>query len=387
MRYIAIITTSYPEGESGSEAAGFFVKDFAEALAGQVNVTVLAPSQSRKADEHCANLTIRRFTVPSLPLSLLEPGNPLHWPSIIETLRSGHDAVQQLAREKKADHVLALWALPSGYWARKAWKRYGIPYSTWALGSDIWSLRRVPVVKGLLAKVLRDSHTCLADGYQLKKDVEAISGRSCEFLASSRKLPIVARERKSTVPPYRLAFLGRWHPNKGVDLMLDSLNLLSDQDWQKIEEVRICGGGPLEGDMKSGCNSLKKVGRPVFVGGYLGRKEAAELLAWADYLLIPSRIESIPVIFSDAMQAGCPVIATPVGDLPTLMRDSEVGILAGDVTAGAFASAMRSALAVPPERFSHGLKEACKMFDIHQTASRLLDLVLTPGNQGLHKPS
>lgn len=374
-QHIAVITTSFPNGEPGSEAAGSFVRDFAEALAEHVNVTVIAPSQTHMADEHRGNLTIRRFTVPYLPLSLLKPSNPLHWSSIFRTIRDGQDVIQQLVKEKKVDHVLALWALPSGYWARNIWEKDGIPYSTWALGSDIWSMRKLPVVKNLLAKVLKDSHTCLADGYQLKKDVEAISGRSCEFLASSRNLPVVEKKRLSTVPPYRLAFLGRWHPNKGVDLMLESLGLLSDEDWEKIEEVRICGGGPLETTVGSSCNDFGREGRPVKIGGYLDKAKAAELLAWADYLLLPSRIESIPVVFSDAMQAGCPVVATPVGDLPRLMGDNEVGILADEVTAEAFARAMRVALAVPPERFSHGLKEACKMFDVHRTASRLLDLI------------
>lgn len=387
MQHIAVITTSFPNGEAGSEAAGSFVSDFAEALAEHVNVTVIAPSQTRKADEHLGNLTIRRFAVPKLPLSLLSPYNPFHLFGIIKTLHTGNYAIQQLVREKKVDHILALWALPSGYWAGNVCKRYGIPYSTWALGSDIWTFKKLPLVNRILATVLRNSHTCFADGYLLKKDVEAISGRSCEFLASSRNLPVVEKKRLSNTPPYRLAFLGRWHPNKGIDLLLDSLELLSSEDWREIEEVRIYGGGPLDKVVRSEYDYLKKAGRPVAVGGYLGKAQAAELLNWADYLLIPSRIESIPVVFSDAMQAGCPVVATPVGDLPRLMGDNKVGILADGVTAEAFARAMRAALAVPPERFSPGLKEACKMFDVYRTANRLLELILTPSNQDLHESS
>lgn len=371
-QHIAVVTTSFPDGEPGSEAAGSFVSDFAEALAEHVNITVIAPSQTRKADEHRGNLTIRRFTVSSLPLSLLKPSNPFHWPSIIQTLRSGQDAIHQLAREKKIDHVLALWALPSGYWARNIWKRDGIPYSIWVLGSDIWTLGKLPVVKNILAKVLKDSSLCFADGYQLKHDVEAISGRSCEFLASSRNLPIIEKKRLSSEPPYRFAFLGRWHSNKGVDLLIESLKMLGDEDWDKINEVRICGGGPLDAAIRSGCDSLKKAGRPVTAGGYLSREEAANLLRWADYLLLPSRIESIPVVFSDAMQAGCPVIATPVGDLARLMDKNSVGILADDVTPAAFAVAIREALNMPPASLNSGMEEKRIEFRVHRSAWRLL---------------
>lgn len=372
---IALITTSYPYGNGGSEAAGSFVKDLAEILAEHANVLVIAPGRMQGVDKRREGLTIQRFAVPRLPLSLLSPFNPAHWFWITWTVMAGRRAAMRLAAESEIDHILALWALPSGYWARSIWKRYGIPYSTWALGSDIWSLRKVPLVRRVLRQVLMDSHTCFADGCLLKQDVELISGRSCEFLASVRNLPVPGGKRLSNAPPYRLAFLGRWHPNKGVDLLIESLKMLGDEDWDKINEVRICGGGPLENKVRLGCDDLRKDGRPVAVGGYLCKEEAAELLTWADYLLLPSRIESIPVIFSDAMQAGCPVVATPVGDLPRLMGDNEVGILADDVTVEAFAGAMRSAVAVPPERFSPGLKEACKMFDVHRTASRLLDMI------------
>lgn len=344
MKHIAIITTSFPDRDPGSAAAGSFVEDFSEVLSNHVGVTVIAPSLSQRKDERHGNLTIRRFIVPRLPLSLLRPGDPIHWSLIIKTLRAGQQAVQRLAGEARIDHILALWILPSGYWARNIWKSHGIPYSVWALGSDVWNLGKIPLVKNLLKIVLRDSFMCFADGYILKKDVEKISGKSCGFLASTRRLPTVKEKRLSTAPPYKLAYLGRWHHNKGTDILLDSLHLLSDEDWAKIEEVRIFGGGPLEKVVKSGYASLKEAGRPVLLGGYLDRTQAAKLLLWTDYLLIPSRIESIPVVFSDAMQSGCPVIATPVGDLPALIEKYGVGIMASGLTPDAFSRAIKSAL-------------------------------------------
>lgn len=371
-RHIAVISTSFPDLEPGSEAAGSFVSDFVEALAEHVNVTVIAPSQTHRADEHRGNLTIRRFAVSYLPLSLLKPSNLLHWPSILRTVHAGQDAIQQLTREKKVDHLLALWALPSGYWARNIWKRHGIPYSTWALGSDIWSLGKIPIIKTVLAKVLKESHVCFADGYQLKQDVERISGRSCEFLASSRNLPVVEKKRSSNTPPYRFAFLGRWHHNKGLDLLFDSLGLLSNDDWDKIEEIHICGGGPLERAVKLKVETLIRAGRPVRIGGYLDKMEAAELLAWADYLLLPSRIESIPVVFSDAMQAGCPIVATPVGDLPRLMQENKVGILADEVSPLAFVVAIRKALNMSSASLHSGIEGMRIGFRVHHTAGRLL---------------
>jgi hypothetical protein len=74
MPHIALVTTSYPTSHDGSEAAGSFVADFAEALTAYAQVTVIAPSLSAEVEQH-KSLTLRRFKVPRLPLSLLN-SNP-----------------------------------------------------------------------------------------------------------------------------------------------------------------------------------------------------------------------------------------------------------------------------------------------------------------------
>lgn len=374
-KHIVVIATSFPDGEPGSEAAGSFVSDFVQELSQHMKVTAIVPGCRRTVDEERGNLTIRRFIVPSMPLSLLSPLNPAHWISIAEVMRSGECIVTQAVINSKVDHIVALWALPSGYWARNIWKKYGIPYSTWALGSDIWTLGKIPFVKRVLKRVLKESQACFADGYLLKGDVERISGRQCKFLPSLRNLSVEPKKDLASQPPYRLAFLGRWHPNKGIDLMLESLELLNDDDWGKIKEVRICGGGPLEKSVWSACEQLKKKGRPVTLGGYLNKLEAVDLLQWTDYLFIPSRIESIPVVFSDAMQIGCPVIVTPVGDFPRLLGNRSVGLIAEDVSSMAFAEVIRSACNTSPESFRIGLRKARGQFNVQLTAARLLKYI------------
>ena len=60
-------------------------------------------------------------------------------------------------------------------------------------------------------------------------------------------------------------------------------------------------------------------------------------LRWCDYLLIPSRIESIPVILSDAIQLGTPVIATEVGDMPAVFEEMAIGDTVPPLDPAAFA--------------------------------------------------
>jgi glycosyltransferase involved in cell wall biosynthesis len=372
-QHILLVSTSFPDVayQAGQEAAGSFVADFVAALGELVRVTAVVPTiqpQPILEQEQNGNITIHRFPVPRLPLSLLKPTNPTHWPAIWHTLRAGQHAVQQIANNQQIDHILALWALPSGQWARQT----GIPYTIWALGSDIWSLGKVPLVRQQLQTVLRHSAHCFADGYQLAEEVQMLSGRDCHFLPSSRQLTLSQPKQLATAPPYKLAFLGRWHPHKGVDLLLESLHLLTEADWARIAEVRLFGGGPLAELVQTEVAKLQKLGRPITLGGYLDRAGATALYEWADYLLLPSRIESIPVLFSDALQSLCPLISTPIGDLPRLMASGSVGLLATDVTPQAYASAIRQAVQRSPMSYQSGLLETASHFSLRSAVNQFL---------------
>lgn len=372
MRHIALITTSYPENTPGADAAGSFVEDFARELSRHLRVTVLAAGtvDSFATD---GELRVQRFAVPRLPMSLLNPLLPWHWLPILRSLRVGRKALRRLAQDDTPDHILALWALPSGYWAQCIAREYGLQYSVWALGSDIWSLGRVPLVRSVLKRVLRGAERRFADGVQLASDVEKLSGRDCGFMPSTRRLPQIGRDLRKVGEPYKLVFLGRWHANKGVDLMLDALTLLTDEDWSRIAELRIYGGGPMHDEVHDAVRRLREQHRPVVVGAYLGKAAAAELIAWGDYLLLPSRIESIPVIFSDAMQLGTAIIATPVGDLPRLFDQYHFGAIATEVGSAAFAKAIQAALRQAATNHEEGLLAARADFNMDQIVAQFVE--------------
>ena len=368
--HVVLVTTSYPESSSGSEAAGGFVADFANQLARHAEVTVVAAASGPASVRTEGPLHVHRFSVNRWPLSLLRPYHPADWWPIYATLRDGLGTLDDVVQSNRPDYILALWALPSGHWAKAMLRKYGIPYGIWALGSDIWSLGRIPVLRSYLRSVLRNADRCYADGLQLAEDVTTLSGATCDFLPSARRLPKDVRREVAAAPPYRLAFLGRWHRNKGIDILLDSLRQLSVDDWSRLSEVRIYGGGPFESDVAHAVRELQSLGHPISVGGYLNSAEAAELIAWTDYLALPSRVESIPVVFSDAAQIGRPLIATPIGDLPRLFEQREFGILADEATVDAYTDALHRALRVRPAQFRSQLAEFAKEFDIADVAER-----------------
>lgn len=377
IKSITLVTTSYPITADGSEAAGSFVADLVEELAKHIEVRVVAPGPVAGIEQAGERIYIYRYAAPAKPLSTLKPWNPSDLLWAWRVARGGLQATRQAAQGSQ--HIFALWALPSGEWARRIASELGIGYSVWMLGSDIWSLGKIPILRSMLKRVICQAQQAYADGLQLGKDAKVISGRTIEFLPSTRAIQLKNPPSPRSQPPYRLLFLGRWHPNKGIDLLLEALHLLTDADWQCISCIEIQGGGPMQALVQAEVAELQAAGRPVQLGGFLAKVEAEQAMTRADWVLIPSRVESIPVVFSDAMKLGRPVLAMPVGDLPHLVAGQNLqqsatqacGLLAEQVSAASYAQALHKLLEYGSASFAAGIEAQVQVFDLSRLAERI----------------
>lgn len=370
---LILVTSSFPAGEpSGQEAAGAFVWDLAVKLSAEVPVRVVAPGGRAAREVLGDNLQIHRYAAPSRALSTLKPWrlSDLFW--IFRVLLGGQRALRRAIAQGPLLHVVALWAFPCGFWA---WRTavVGAGYSVWTLGSDIWGLARLPGLRGLIGSTLVHADKVWADGKALARESSELAGREVEFLPSARALPdINCPKRVWQSDKVTISFVGRWHPNKGIDLFLDALRRLPDTAWDVIDRVCIAGGGPMEAYVESAVRQLRHQQHRIDLNGYLGPEDFVRMLRETDYLVIPSRVESIPLIYSDAARIGCPVVVTPVGDLAALMRTQPTGILAAGVTAQAIADAIVQAVSTDPQVFSSAMQSVARQFSLDHAASVLL---------------
>ncbi len=372
-RALMVITSSFPINDDGSEAAGSFVIDLVKELSLSAPVRVVAPGQKKSIERLPAGVVVYRYAAPNRPLSTLRIWNPMDAFHILRTLIAGRAATMEAAADRNVRQCIALWAFPSGYWARIASRKLDIPYTVWMLGSDIWSLGRIRILRPVLRTIIRRASRRFADGLQLATDAESIAGINVDFLPTMRAITIPrGLSPPKDGPPYRLLFLGRWHLNKGVDLLLEALRMLDDEDWSRIREVRILGGGSLEKLIRSEGDTLRKDGRPVFIGGFVPKSEAVSEIAEADYIIIPSRIESIPLVFSDAMKLRRPVMATSVGDFASLYRQAPFGILAESANSESIRDALKRILRKSPREFDAGVAWHASQFDIREVARTIL---------------
>lgn len=70
------------------------------------------------------------------------------------------------------------------------------------------------------------------------------------------------------------------------------------------------------------------------------RDDVPALLGAADVFALPSLDEGMPMILLEAAAAGLPIVATPVGDIPTLVVDGRNGLLVPPGDASALCSAL-----------------------------------------------
>lgn len=140
----------------------------------------------------------------------------------------------------------------------------------------------------------------------------------------------------------RIAFLGRIHPKKGLDLLVEAwerLPLGVRADWEIVIY------GPDELNHQAGIEALVRkfgVGETVRFGGVVSREDKARVLAEADLFVLPSRSEGFSVAILEALAAELPVVATDACNFPDL--ETQAGGWLCEATVDSIGGALRRAL-------------------------------------------
>jgi len=324
---ICIITSSYPNQSDPS--GGIFVKDFALLLSEEnCEVFVLAPQRNQLKGNFDKNVHYFPWIGGEFGLSSYHPKNPIHFFKLLSVVISGIFSTLSFVRKNKIDVCIAMWAVPSGIFSLITKIFFQTPYVVWSLGSDIWEIQNYPMGKLILKKILKNAQELFADGLQLAKDVEQISKRKCEFLPINRILDMTIQKIHYTkFDPNKINFmyLGRYHENKGIDLFIKAISLLKTDEKNKTL-FHIFGGGPMGTQIR---NMVKKLNLKsnTFINDYLEGGEVFSYMSKSDFIVIPSRNESIPVVLSDAVKSKKPVILTNVGDMGYLASKYRIGFL------------------------------------------------------------
>lgn len=112
-------------------------------------------------------------------------------------------------------------------------------------------------------------------------------------------------------------------PRNGIDTLIEAVSLLSDTlDWELI----IAGDGPEYQHLKAQIAKLE-LKEKVTMLGRVENRNIPQLLKSADIFVRLSRKEGFGVSFLEAMAAGVPVVATPIGGITDFIENEKTGLL------------------------------------------------------------
>jgi glycosyltransferase involved in cell wall biosynthesis len=218
-----------------------------------------------------------------------------------------------------------------GRMAAKAAQRVGIPYICYTHGSfEQWALNVKHGKKLLYFTLIERPILSGAEGLVVCNASEEEQIRHLGVDTPIRKIPwgadlpepdsLPSRERLWELYPMLrnrsvLLFLSRLHPKKGLDMLIPAFASLAREfpDWLLVL------AGPEEGGYRAQLEQLSRdqglEQRVIFTGLVTGEAKAA-LFTHADLFVLPSYSEGFPVVVTEALGYGLPMIITTTCYIP-----------------------------------------------------------------------
>jgi glycosyltransferase involved in cell wall biosynthesis len=306
IRRIALaLPTISPLGGGVAEAARLHLKALASAGFEEISVHTLDDRSDKVDPAQWRSATLHRHRV-------LGPASYSFAPGIVASLmRAKPDIV----------HVHGVWQFQCA--AVQAWAAAsGKPYVISPHGMlEPWIRRRSPALKRAVSTLYQDRFLRRSSGFHLLTEKECSD--VAEYL-TGQPAPVIPNfaesfESDGGAPGWWLPehegrrvylFLGRLHQKKGVMELMDAWGRLSseDQGFRNGALLVFCGWNDGIDGFEASINALRGAfGNVVFAGPQYG-PDKNRSFAKADFFLLPSKSEGLPMAILEAWSAGVPAI-------------------------------------------------------------------------------
>jgi glycosyltransferase involved in cell wall biosynthesis len=178
-------------------------------------------------------------------------------------------------------------------------------------------------------------------------------------------------------PANRAALEAEWSLSPGRRLVVAAGRLVEAKNYalaiRALHEVpdatlAVLGEGPLRAALEREAGQAGVADRVVFAGL---RPDARQIIGAADAVVIPSRVEGLPLVALEALAAGTPIVATDVRGLRELLTDGETALLVPPGSARSLAAALRRVL--DDDALATQLGEAGLRLAAEHTEERMVD--------------
>lgn len=262
------------------------------------------------------------------------------------------DAVTPLLRDVRSgfpfDIIAAEFFFPDGVATVELGRRFSVPVSIKARGSDIHSWGRKPVIGEQIRKAAHAADGLLAVSEAMRDDMIAlglpgdrtrciVTGVDLERFAPGDRA--AAKAALGMDGPLVLS-VGALIPLKGHQIVIDAVASLPDV------RLWIAGEGPHRAALAAQIAQLG-LGDRVRLLGSVPHAELPRLLAAADAMALASEREGLANAWLEALASGTPIVIPDVGGARQVVQDESSGRIVPR-TPEAFAAALGALIAEPP---------------------------------------
>lgn len=180
---------------------------------------------------------------------------------------------------------------------------------------------------------------------------------------------------RSGRPVVTIVFLGRMDDNKGPARILSAVALLSDTLRRKVR-ILMAGDGEVQ-EVRRVAESLGLQEQTV-VDEWVSPERRDQTLAEGDVFVLPSKAEGMPMSLLEALAWGLPVVTTPVGGIPEVVKDGECGFLVSPTDERAISEAIGRLVEDESLRLHMGAaaRATAERFDINRYWMQLRQIYL-----------
>ena len=141
--------------------------------------------------------------------------------------------------------------------------------------------------------------------------------------------------------------VGRLTARKGHAYLLEALAQLKRQGIEARWRLLVVGEGEEADALFQLSERLGLAAEVAFLGH---REDAREIIGAGDLLVLPSLLETQPLVLTEAMAAGRPVVASAIYGIPEIVADGETGCLVPPGEVGPLTGALARLLGDPTLR-------------------------------------
>ena len=188
-------------------------------------------------------------------------------------------------------------------------------------------------------KIIVYSQTLIAQ-YNLQKYIHKISIANEYFIDIDRfKIRHKFDERENLV-----AYVGRLSQEKGALNFVRAIpEILQERDDIKF---LVGGDGPLRNKIENAVDE-KRLNGKIKLTGWIPHDKLPDYINKLKLIVLPSYTEGLPAIMLEAMACGTPVLVTPVGAIPDVIKHGETGLIMENNTPKSIARNILKAMGYP----------------------------------------